>query len=235
VNGTSALSLLFPSPCLSCGAVTENNHLFCPECDRYALRLLRACRRCGTFVERPEEAVDDCPLCRGKKFAFDRLSSPYLYAGAVAKAVTTMKYTPLRRSAVAMGRFLADHIPDEMRVADRVIYPPMTRLALLSRGFNQAAVIADEVARRAGLFLDTHTLKKVKRTTQQAGRSFEERRKNLADAFALTRPVTGKRFLLIDDVATTLATADAIAHLLKEHGAEKVFVLTFARKSLHFE
>jgi len=111
----------------------------------------------------------------------------------------------------------------------------MTSLALFLRGFNQAAVIADELTRRTDMFLDTRTLKKTKQTRQQAGLSFEERKKNLEGSFAITQPVTGKRFLLVDDVATTLATANEIARLLKNNGAEKVFVITFARRSSHFE
>jgi len=229
------LSSFLATSCLSCGTIIGPADLFCAECDRYALRLVRACPRCGGFIDRPGENDEDCPSCRGKNFAFDRAASPFIYAGAIAKAITTMKYGPVYRAAVAMGRFLAGHIPDDMRAADRVVYPPMSRMAMFLRGFNQAAVIAEETARHAGLFLDTHTLRKVKRTKQQAELSFEERRKNLSGAFAITRPVAGKRFILVDDVATTLATADEIARLLKMNGADKVFVLTFARKSLHFD
>jgi len=209
--------------------------MFCGDCVPYALALTRPCPRCGGFIARSNEDDGGCRFCRGRDFSFDAAASPFIYAGAIAKAVTTMKYGPIYRMAVAMGRWLGDRVPDEMRIADRVVFPPMNRMALFLRGFNQAAVIADEVARRAGMFLDPHTLKKVKRTKQQAELSLDERKRNLAGAFALTRPVTGKRFLLIDDVATTLTTANEIARLLKMNGADKVFVLTFARKSLHFD
>jgi len=229
---------LFPflsSSCLACNIIIGADSLFCPECRQYALRLVRSCPRCGTFVESLSNDTLQCSSCCGKELFFDRLTSPYLYAGAVATAVTVMKYGPRRQSAVMIGRFLAKHVPDDMRSVDRVIYPPMTSLALFLRGFNQAAVIADELTRRTDMFLDTRTLKKTKQTRQQAGLSFEERKKNLEGSFAITQPVTGKRFLLVDDVATTLATANEIARLLKNNGAEKVFVITFARRSSHFE
>lgn len=226
---------LVSASCLSCGVMIPGGDIFCVDCAPYALALTRPCPRCGGFIPWPNEDVGGCRFCRGREFSFDAATSPFIYAGAVAKAVTTMKYGPIYRAAVAMGRWLGDRVPDAMRIADRVVFPPMSRMALFLRGFNQAAVIADEAARRAGLFLDPHTIKKVKRTKQQAELSLEERKKNLAGAFALTRPVTGKRFLLIDDVATTLTTMNEIATLLKDNGADKVFVLTFARKSLHFD
>lgn len=228
-------SSVVSASCLSCGVMIPGGDIFCTDCAPYALALTRPCPRCGGFIPWPNEDVGGCRFCRGREFSFDAATSPFVYAGAVAKAVTTMKYGPIYRAAVAMGRWLGDRVPDAMRVADRVAFPPMSRMALFLRGFNQAAVIADEAARRAELFLDNHTLKKVKRTKQQAELSLEERKKNLSGAFALTRPVTGKRFLLIDDVATTLTTMNEIATLLKNNGADKVFVLTFARKSLHFD
>lgn len=231
MNGPALLS----AACLSCATIVKSGELFCPDCGRYALELVRRCPQCGGFIEQPNGDELGCRFCRDKKFAFDAAASPFIYAGAVAKAVTTMKYGPIYRSAVAMGRFLGTHIPDPMRIADRVIFPPMSRTALFLRGFNQAAVLADEVARRCVMLLDTQLLKKVKRTKQQAELSLDERKRNLAGAFALTRQVAGKRFLLIDDVATTLTTANEIATLLKNNGADKVFVLTFARKSLHFD
>jgi len=229
------VSPIVSASCLSCGVMIPCDEIFCADCAPYALALARPCPRCGGFIPRSNEDDGGCRFCRGRKFSFDATESPFIYAGAVAKAVTTMKYGPIYRTAVAMGRWLGDRVPDAMRIADRVVFPPMSRMALFLRGFNQAAVLADEVARRAGMFLDPHTIKKVKRTKQQAELSLEERKRNLSGAFALTRPVTGKRFLLIDDVATTLTTANEIATLLKNNGADKVFVLTFARKSLHFD
>jgi ComF family protein len=98
------------------------------------------------------------------------------------------------------------------------------------RGFNQAELLAEHVARHLGLTLSKN-LRRSRHTRAQAGLSETERRTNLKDAFAIRNPahITGKRILLVDDVLTTGATLRAATEALKSAGAAHVSVLTLAR------
>ncbi len=117
--------------------------------------------------------------------------------------------------------------------ADLVVPVPLHRTRLWSRRFNQAALLARVVARLGERPLGSAALARVKRTRQQVGADAHAARRQSAGR--LPRParrpglVQGRRILLIDDVLTTGATANAAARALLRAGATAVDVLTFAR------
>ncbi len=110
---------------------------------------------------------------------------------------------------------------------------PLYRARLWSRRFNQSAVLARGLARLTGQEVDCFTLKRVKRTANQVGLSAAQRRRNVAGAFKVSRRrkarIKGRKIVLIDDVITTGATAEACARVLKRAGAVRVDVLAIAR------
>jgi ComF family protein len=115
------------------------------------------------------------------------------------------------------------------RRAQLVVPIPLSKSKLSRRGFNQAQLLAQEVA--AGLNLPLgEILIKTKDTPAQARLNRREREKNLQRAFGVvnTDTIKGKTLLLIDDVFTTGATASATAELLRQGGAAEVLVLVLA-------
>jgi ComF family protein len=146
-----------------------------------------------------------------------------------------MKYGKVKSIAEILGRYLAENAPLKLIEKRTVIFPPMKFLDKLLRTFNQAEILADRVAKAHDLKFDPKLLKKVRKTAHQAGLDYEERTKNLKDAFALTRCVKGESFLIVDDVCTTASTIEEIAKLLKKNGAKNVNGLTLARRTPYFE
>ncbi|MGI6395170.1 MAG: ComF family protein [bacterium] len=219
------------SGCLICGSKT-NHELFCKECDKFALTVERRCPRCGAFTLDPSKP--DCFSCRGKKVYFDEIFSLFIYSGPIAAAISKMKYGKIESYATVLGVFLAKNIPVEVAKERKVVFPPMNFSRKFLRSFNQAEIIADKVAQTLKLDFERTLLKKIKKTTPQVQLTYEEREKNLKNAFKLTKDVKNGSFLIVDDVCTTFSTINTIAKLLKENGAKSVNGATVARRSSFF-
>jgi len=147
-----------------------------------------------------------------------------VYTGVARDVLMTFKLGGERRAARAMGAYMA-RAAEGIR-ADAVAFVPATRASVSARGFNPAEQLARALARNAGLRC-APLLSKVKETSDQAGLGRADRRRNVLDAFS-ARPTRG-RLILVDDVMTTGATADACARALVTAGAAEVAVVTFAR------
>lgn len=192
------------------------------------------CVQCRTpfLNEFPLDADGRCPSCREGLRGFDAAYSFGSYDGTLRKLIHIFKYERVRTMAGPLGGLLAKAAPRD-RAFDAVIAMPMHWYRRIERGFNQADLLADGVARRLG----APVISPVRRrwTPRQSGLTLAERKRMPATVFEV-RPgaVEGKRILLIDDVLTTGATAGACARALKSAGAPHVSVLTAARADRRF-
>ncbi|HZP40133.1 MAG TPA: double zinc ribbon domain-containing protein [Candidatus Binatia bacterium] len=190
------------------------------------------CTVCGVPGAFPAGA---CPPCRARPPAFRRARAAALYvpdargANAVAIAVQRLKYGGRRRLAAPLGALLAARYPFARDVL--VVPVPLHPHRLRVRGFNQAALLARALARRRALPVAASALVRTRATAAQPGLCAAARRSNLHAAFRVARPglVRGRSILLVDDVLTTGATADACAVALRMAGAACVDVYTLGR------
>ena len=117
--------------------------------------------------------------------------------------------------------------------ADLIVPVPLYPSRLWWRRFNQSAMLAQAVGPLTGVAVDCFALKRVRRTASQVGLTADQRRRNVAGAFKVDRAragrVGGKKVVVVDDVITTGATAEACARALKRAGAARVDVLALAR------
>lgn len=236
----AALALLYPQACAVCEASVESRHdgVACTSC-WHATRLFdrndTLCWKCGAFtaaaVNEDKRMSIRCRKCDDDMFTAARTCG--FYEGALRAAVLELKRQPHVSPRLA-HLMLATLRRAPLNSANLIIPVPLHSERERERGFNQAALLARELARLSHLPLDEHSVaRRVHTERHRAGMDARARRDSVADAFAIRHPklIAGQRVLLVDDVFTTGATVSACAAALKEAGAEEVFVLTIARAS----
>ena len=206
----------------------------CPACLRKPEPLDAEffCVSCRTPFQNayPLDEQGRCALCRSGLRGFDAAYCYGAYEGALRELIHLFKYGRIRTLDGRLGDLLVAALPRDERF-DAVTPVPLHWVREWRRGFNQAELLARQIARRSGIPL-ARMLRRVRATAIQAGLSGTARRRNVGAAFRCRRRagrLDGKRILLIDDVMTTGATAAACALALKRAGAARVALLTVAR------
>jgi ComF family protein len=222
-----------PPRCPGCGAVTFEEHRFCLACWQKLTFLGEpCCERCGLPFDYDSGDGIECGSCLSNPPAYDRLRAAVAY-GAVARAVALkLKYSGRPGVAETLARLMQRHLADEEREA--ILAPvPLHRWRIWKRGYNQSALIASALGRRTGLSAKLDLLTRIKATPPLKGLGRRERALAVRGAFRVTeraKPlVKGRTIVLIDDVHTSGATANACAKALKRGGAARVNILCWAR------
>ena len=226
--GTAAralLEFLFPSRCVHC---RTEGALLCTRCLDGAPRLNGpVCRRCAL----PLQGGNLCSRCASRAPALDRLIAVFQMGGAIRDAVLGLKYNDLRAVAPVLAEQMASHPSAGRLTLDAVLPVPLHPSRLRSRGYNQSELLARGVARQLDRPLDARSLRRRVNTPPLAkGVSEPERHAAMRGAFAVSGEMTGRRVLIVDDVATTCATLNACAAALKQAGAAYVAALVLARE-----
>ena len=187
------------------------------------------CRTCGV----PVPAGGACPACRDRPPAFDRARGVAPLEGVTLEAVRRLKYAGRRSLAGPLSDLLLERDPYAGRTFGAVVAVPLAERRLRERGYNQAALLARRWARGRGIPYRARCLERIER--EGADRQVRSRRgarfRNVEGAFRVRSraAIAGRDVLLVDDVLTTGATADACARALRDAGAIAVSVLAVAR------
>jgi ComF family protein len=229
------VTLLFPDDCRLCTRPLRNLSRVpvCSSCltSVSPLSSEHSCRLCQTpFVDAfPLDDQGVCARCRRGEVGFDAAYSFGSYEASLRDLIRLFKYSQIESLAKPLGRMMVRAIPSHQRF-DAVVPMPMHWYRRWRRGFNQAELLAQPVARAYGLRVN-HQLRRVRLGKVQAGLSGAERRTNLKNAFRVrnSERLRGKRILLVDDVLTTGSTLHAASSALKAAGADYVAALTLAR------
>lgn len=225
----------YPRICPGCGERSDRpgRHL-CWGCfSRLELHTQSLCVLCGHPAEGAVSHAFVCGACKAVKPAFDRARSAGHFTGVLREQIHQFKYGDalwLKHDLVDLmnGCFLAHF---ETEAVDVVIPVPLHPVRQRERSYNQAALLAQELAQRNGRRFDCRSLVRTRKTETQTQFDAAHRRRNILGAFTVARPewVTQRRVLLIDDVMTTGATLSECARTLKKAGARSVWALTVAR------
>jgi ComF family protein len=179
------------------------------------------CARCGAPTAWP---VERCSECTRRRLAFARARAAVAYDEPVRRIVAAWKERGLRRLAAWAAELLAESLAPV--AVECATFVPPDRDRALHRGHHPAEALARELSRRWSL--DTEELlRRTRRVRPQRGLARAERRRNVSGAFEARAPPSS--VLVVDDVYTTGATANAAASALRAAGASRVEVVTFAR------
>lgn len=216
------LSIVAPHECVVCG---QDGTVLCAWCWPEACQSLPSrCYNCKAISR--DSAV--CPACRH----LSKLKSVWVrteYDGYAKQLIHLLKFSRVVEASPIIAQLMGEALP--FLTAETVVVPVPTAMSRRrQRGYDQAELIAKSLALDLGL---NHSVS-LRRTgkTRQLGASRKQRLEQLVSAFSLPRPknIIGKDVLLVDDIATTGATLETAAQVLKDAGARKINAVVFAQK-----
>lgn len=233
--GRRVVDLVYPPLCILCREPVGEPDSLCAACWS-GLHFIDGpiCAACGLPFEVDPGAGTLCGACIARPPHFDGARAILRYDDASKKPVLALKHADRLDLVPAFARWLERSGRPFLTGCDLIVPVPLHRFRLWKRRYNQAAELTRTLARATGLPANPLLLERRKPTPSQGTMpSAKARRRNVLGAFAVPKArrgeVKGKTILLVDDVLTTGATADACARALKRAGAAAVYVLALAR------
>jgi len=229
----SILDFIYPPRCVVCGEWIGKWEAMCTRCVESIKPVKHPmCPICGRpFESAPYDHL--CGTCIESTPPFDAARSAAFYEEPLRDAILRFKFDGKTILAEPLARTASEALEMELWDVDidSIIPVPLHPKRLRWRGFNQSLLLARHIGKRAGIWVDAYTLKRIRPTRPQVELTHKQRATNVKGAFAVSRPqfVDGRKILLVDDVSTTGATLRECAKMLRKAGASNVYALTVAR------
>ena len=212
------LNFFFPLQCVNCRRLlaADNKDRICGDCWSKII-----------YLNRPIDI----------RLSLERIWSVAVYDGVLKKLIHQFKYKEKKYLANPLGKLLVDFVEEylEEERFDYIVPIPLEKARQKKRGYNQAELLAQVLGEAVNKPILTHLVKRRKKTKPQFGLKKEERFENLSGAFEISGSdkedvvtIAGKTVLLLDDLATTGATLDECAKILKRAGVSEVYALVLA-------
>ena len=206
------LNLLYPPRCVFCHNLMPEDVPVCEHCRR-TLPYTEGAGQSQTFAH-----ISACV-------------SPLYYEGTVRDSLLRYKFHSLTGYAKIYGDFLTKCLDENGISCDSITWVPLSKRRRRLRGYDQAQLLAAELAGRRGVPCEA-LLRKIRNNPAQSGSGGPAARKaNVAGVYRAAAPekIAGRRILLVDDIVTTGATPSECARMLKQAGAAEVLAVTVAR------
>ena len=226
--------LFLPPLCTSCSGAVDGHENLCAACWADIDFICRPyCDVLGIPLPFDPGGVTISAAALSAKPRYDRARVVARYTGVMRKLIHGLKYSDRQDGWRLYGRWMSKAACDILHDTDLLIPVPLSRRRLWFRRFNQAALLADALSVESGVRCDPMLLSRNRATRSQVGLTLSQRRKNVSGAFAVKKravpDMQGAKIVLVDDVITSGATAEACAQTLKAAGADRVDVVALAR------
>ncbi|MCD6168994.1 MAG: ComF family protein [Candidatus Latescibacteria bacterium] len=225
------LDFVYPPYCCLCGTrLQEGEKVVCEGCWGEVKPLQGPfCPNCGYPVK---PGADECAMCQQRGWTFRQVGVLADFQPPVQQLIHLLKYKGKRSVGTRLGAMLSQALQGrpQWQRADLIIPVPLHRSRLRERGYNQSLLIAKALAERLQKPLRQELLVRRRNTRSQTKLNVAQRVENVSGAFQVKYPVEvrEKRIILVDDVITTGATADACSRSLVNAGAKEVLVAAVA-------
>lgn len=223
------LDFALPPRCAGCGTIVGEVHSFCGNCwSEVEFLGAGGCGVCGLPLEATE--AETCARCLAAPPIISRTRAAVAYGEIPRSIALRFKYGRKVALAKTIARFMAPLAGPVAKDAVLVAVP-LHRRRLWTRGFNQSALVANELSGRLGIKADSGILKRVKSTPPLKGMSLSMRKRTVQGAFRVAdgADLAGRTIVLVDDVLTTGSTSEACARALRKAGAARVELMSWAR------
>lgn len=199
--------LLFPRKCVFCGGILNRNES-------------GICRSCRT----------ELPEYEGDRYLpeLDGCCVLWYYQDAVRESLHRFKFYNRPDYADVYGPILAMKIQQRFPDAQVLTWAPVSKARLKQRGYDQSELLAKATARELGIPAVRLLVKHRDNPAQSGVENADVRRENVRDVYRLCGDAAGKRIVLVDDILTTGATAGECARVLRQAGAERVYLVAVA-------
>ncbi|WP_265035806.1 ComF family protein [Wolbachia endosymbiont (group A) of Anomoia purmunda] len=224
-----ATNLIFPSVCVSCECIIDENLNLCSECNKKINFLTKHyCNVCGVVIS---DNIYTCGKCIINPPPFKVLRSVFAYDQHSKNMIINFKFFDNLNYVKIYAKWIYQANQDTFQNAEIIIPIPLHKMRLFKRKYNQAALLAKELSKLSNLSYTPFAIKRLRHTVPQAGLSLKQREKNLKKAFKTSNKkiIENKIVILVDDVVTTGATVRSCSQEILNSGAKEVRVLSLAR------
>lgn len=228
------VDLVFPPRCPLCGEALAAQGGLCAACwAELAIPGDPCCTACQRPFPDGMSSSSLCAPCLADPPRHDGVAAGTLYNEASRKLVLAFKHGHRIALAPMLARLIAARLPEAVGPGWTMVPVPLHRWRLWRRGYNQAALLARELARLRDCDVVVDGLERRKQTPTLGGLGKAARARALSGAIAVNPrragQLQGAKLVLVDDVLTSGATSKACVSALKRAGADKVVVACFAR------
>ena len=227
------IDFVFPPSCPLCNARVETHGELCADCWT-AFNWIDGpkCVHCGFPFASSFDLSQDmmCPTCAAGKCELDLIRSACVYDDASRAAMLPYKHAGRIQYARFMSRAMIWALRDTDIKPDIVMPVPLARRRLFQRGYNQATLLAQPIARAFGVKMDLGSVTR-KYRENMGHKTSAQRAQNVHNVFNVRNldKIRGKKILLVDDVMTSGATFNELHRVLVDAGATAVYGVTFCR------
>ena len=222
--------LIFPRRCAVCDRPVDRlGQGVCLKC-KPQIQYIKApfCMKCGKQLNEPQQEY--CNDCLRRKHFYLQGKALYDY-GSMADSIFRFKYMGRQEYAGFYGKELYDRYGFWLRAVrpDALVPVPIHASRKRKRGYNQAELVAAELAKYSEKPVNSKLIIRKKKTKPQKDLTTQERQNNLKKAFKICQnDVKLSTIVIIDDIYTTGSTIDDMAKLLMASGIQKVYYVALA-------